>query len=112
MKRSPVRMPAGLSSSGPSRRLRPISRTSRSQDTDGFFVVEATTGASETFSMGASLGGEAVATGAAPDPETGANDGGIEARGTSLRTAVISGVAIVSGASPLSRLVASELLGE
>src|SRR4051812_43953800 len=56
MKRSPVRMPAGFSSSGPSQRLRAISRTSCAQDTDGFFVVEAAAEASETFSAGASLG--------------------------------------------------------
>src|SRR4051812_4268834 len=112
MNRSPVRMPAGFSSSRPSLRLRPISRTSCAQDTDSFFVVEAATGASETFSAGASLGGKAAATGAAPDLETGANGGGIEARGTSLRTAVTSGAAIVCGASSLARLVASELLGE
>src|SRR3954468_22571787 len=84
MKRSPVRMPAGFSSSGPSRRLRPISKTSRAQDTDGFFVVEAATGDSETSSAGASLRGEVAATGAAPSPETGANGGGIKASGTSL----------------------------
>src|SRR3954470_15685987 len=95
---SPVRMPAGFSNSGPSRRLRPISRTSRAQDTDGFFVVEAATGASETFSAEASLGGEATATGAAPDPETGANGGGIEARGTSFRTAVVPGAIAIYGA--------------
>src|SRR3954464_16002229 len=112
MKHSPVRMPAGFSSSGPSRRLRPISKTSCAQDTDDFFVVEAAAGASETFSAGASLGGEATATGAAPDPETGKNGGGIEARGTSFRTAVVSGAIAICGASPPARLVASELLGE
>src|SRR3954466_8102926 len=105
MKRSPVRMPAGFSSSGPSRRLRPISRTSRAQDTDGFFVDEVAAGASETFSAGASLGGEATRAGAAPDPEAGANGGGIEARGTSFRTAVISGAVAICGASPLARLL-------
>src|SRR3954465_5335752 len=101
-------MPAGFSSSGPSLRLRPISGTSCAQDTDGFFVVEAATGASETFSAGASLGGEAAAAGATPDPETGANGRGIEARGTSFSMTVISGATIVCGASPLARLVASE----
>src|SRR3954466_16155885 len=112
MKRSPVRMPAGFSSSGPSRRLRPISKTSCAQDTDGFFVVEAATGASETSSARASLRGEDAATGAAPSPETGANGGGIESSGTSLRTAAVSSAATVGGASPLARLVASELLAE
>src|SRR4051812_30310760 len=112
MNRSPVRMPADFSSLGPNRRLRPISRTSCAQDMDGFFVVEATAGASETFSAGASLGGEATATGAAPDPATGANGGGIEARGTSFRTAVVSGTVAIYGASPPASLVASELLGE
>src|SRR4051812_12964139 len=100
MKRSPVRMPAGFSSSGPSRRLRLISRMSLAQDTDGFFVVEAAAGASETFLAGASLGGEATATGAAPDPETGEKGGGIEARGTSVRMAVISGAVAVCGFTP------------
>src|SRR4051812_12911265 len=83
--RSPVRMLAGFSSSGPSLQLRPISRTSCAQDTDGFFIVEAATRASKTFSAGASLGGEAAAAGVTPDPETGANGGGIEDRGTSFR---------------------------
>src|SRR3954463_9098485 len=100
MKRSPVRMPAGFSSSGPSRRLRPISRTSHAQDTDGFFVVKAAAGDSETFLAGASLGGEATATGAAPDLEIGSNSGGIEARGTSFRTAVIFGTVAICEASP------------
>src|SRR3954462_8723728 len=112
MKRSPVRMPAGFSNSGPSSRLRPISRTSRAQDTDGFFVVEAAARACKTFSAGASLGGEATATGAAPDPEIGANGGGIEARGTSFRTAVIFGTVAICEPSPPAKLVASELLGE
>src|SRR4051812_36170695 len=102
MKRSPVRMP----------RLRPISKTSCAQDTDGFFVVEAATGASETSSAGAFLRGEVAATGAAPSPETGANGGGIEASGTSLRTAAVSSAATVGGASPLAGLVASELFAE
>src|SRR4051812_2950711 len=78
MNRSPVRMPAGFSSSGPSRRLRPISRTSCAQDTDGFFIVEAVTGASATPSAGTLLGGEAAAAGATPDLETRAIGGGIE----------------------------------
>src|SRR3954466_16015140 len=112
MKRSPVRMLVGFSSSGPSRQLSPISRASRAQDTDGFFVVEAAAGASETFSAGASLGSEAAAAGAAPDLETGANGGGIEARGTSFRTVVVPGAIAICGASPPGRLVASELLGE
>src|SRR3954463_10980052 len=121
MKRSPVRRPAGFSSSGPSRRLSPVSRTSRAQDTDGFFVVLATAGASGTSSAraslrgevavaGASLRGEAAAAGASPSPETGANGGGIEASGT--LTAAGSSAATVGGASSLAGLGASELLAE
>src|SRR3954464_13245919 len=110
MKRSPVRRPAGFSSSGPSRRLSPISRTSRAQDTYGFFVVEAAAGASGISSAGASLRGEAAAAGASPSPETGVNGGGIEASGTS--TVVVSSMTVLGGTSPLARLGASELLAE
>src|SRR3954471_7230945 len=121
MKRSPVRRPAGFSSSGPSRRLSPISRTSRAQDTDGFFVVEAAAGASRTSSAraslrgevavaGASLRGEAAAAGASPSPETGANGGGIEASGTS--TVAASSAAVTGGASSSAGLGATELLAE
>src|SRR3954467_13549740 len=112
MNHSPVRMLAGFSSSGPSFRLRPISKTSCAQDTEGLFDDEAATGASETTLAGALLGGEAVAAGAAPNPETGANRGGREARGTSSRAAAASGAAVVCGASSLAKLVASELLAE
>src|SRR3954465_8024212 len=110
MKRSPVRRPAGFSSSGPSRRLSPISRTLRAQDTDGFFVVEAATGASGTSSVGASLRGEAAAAGASPSPETGANGGGIESSGTSMVAA--SSAAVAGGTPSLAGLGASELLAE
>src|SRR4051812_6945376 len=110
MKRSPVRRPAGFSSSGPSLRLSPISRTSRAQDTDGFFVVEAAAGASGISSAGASLRGEVAAAGASPSLETGANGGGIEASGTS--TVAVSSTAVVGGASSLAGQGASELLAE
>src|SRR3954471_4949500 len=121
MKRSPVRRPTGFSSSGPRRRLSPNSRTSRAQDTDGFFVVEAAAGTSGTSSagasvrgevtaVGASLRGEAATAGASPSPETGANGGGIEASGTS--TVAVSSVVVAGGAPSPAGLGASELLAE
>src|SRR3954471_2485395 len=119
MKRSPVRRLAGFSSSGPSRRLSPSSRTSGAQDTDGFFDVEVAVGASgtpsaeassrigaaaagaslrgETAALGTSLRGEVATTGAFPSPETGAKGGGIEASGTSRDGA---SSAVVAGAVP------------
>src|SRR3954470_15526738 len=132
MKRSPVRRPAGFSSSGPSWRLSPSSRTPRAQDTDGFFVVEAAAGASgapsagassrigaaaagaslrgEGATIGTSLRGEVAAAGAFPSPETGANGGGIEASGTS--TVGVSSAVVAGGAPSPAELGTSELLVE
>ena len=56
--------------------------------------------------------GEAAAAGAAPSPETGANGGGIEASGTSLRTVAVSSAVVAGGAPSPVGLGASELLAE
>src|SRR4051812_3283317 len=112
MNRRPVRMLAGFSSSGPNFRLRPISNTSCAQDTEGLFEDEAAAGASVMTSAGALLEGEAAAAGVAPNPETGANGGGSEDRGTSSRRAATSGAAVVCVTSPLAELVVSELVAE
>src|SRR4051812_32753025 len=94
MNRRPVRMLAGLSSSGPNFRLRPVSNTLCAQDTEVLFEDEAATGASVMTTAGAFLGGEAATAGVAPNPETGTNGGGSEAIGTSSRGAAASGATV------------------
>src|SRR4051812_10249837 len=94
MDRRPVRMLAGLSSSGPNFRLSPVSNTPCAQDTEGLFEDEAVAGASVMIAARAFLGGKAAAAGVDPNPETGANGGGSKARGTSSRGAAASGAVV------------------